>query len=82
MLLSLWILLLLLLFVVTFIQGIHNSPEVKHVSSTYYVAAILRLQYMVRVMLCPIKMFYTYHHHHHHHRRRHCLKVKLSLSMP
>jgi hypothetical protein len=45
-------LLLLLLFVITFMQGIYNYiSETNHASRVYCLAAILWLQYMVRVML-------------------------------
>ena len=47
--------LLLLLFVITFMQSVHKHiPETYHVSRVHSVAAILKLQYTVHVMLSPV----------------------------
>ena len=47
-------LLLLLLFVITFLSVHKHIPETNHVSRVYSVAAILRLQYTVCVILFPM----------------------------
>jgi hypothetical protein len=73
---------LLLLFVITCMQGIYIMSETKRFSSVYtYVAAMLWLQFMLHVILFPmlnVLYFYfliiiiiiiIYHHHHHHHHR-------------
>ena len=46
------LLLLLLLFVATFMQGIYNyMPETNYVSRVYTVATVLYLQFVLNVML-------------------------------
>ena len=78
------VVIVIIIICIAFMQGIYNDmPETNHVSSIYNVAAIPWLQYIVYVMLCLMKMFYTYHHHHRHGCRHCCcLKVKQSLSVP
>jgi hypothetical protein len=45
----------LLLFVITYIQGVHNyTPEANHEPRVYNIAHIPWLQYMVHVMLFSI----------------------------
>ena len=49
------LLLLLLLLVNTFMQCIYNHiPESNHVSRGYYVAALMKLQFVVYVILFPL----------------------------
>ena len=56
------LLLLLLLFVITFMQGIYNYvPETNHVSRVYCVAAVASLQCVLYVMLFRmLNMFCTF----------------------
>ena len=54
--------LLLLLFVINFTQGIYRYvPETRHVPTVYNAAAVLRLLLMLHFMLFP--MIYILHFH-------------------
>jgi hypothetical protein len=47
------IIIIIIIFFIAFMQGIYNYiPETNHVSRVYSVAAVLYLQFVLRVMLC------------------------------
>jgi len=82
------IIITIIILVITFMKGTYNYiPETNPVSRVCTVAAILYLQFILRVMLFRmLHMLYTftvtqyyyyyyyYHHHHHHHHHHYPLQ--------
>ena len=57
-----YIIIIIIVRVIACMQGIYNyTPETKHVSMVYSVAAVLYLQFVLHVMLfCPCNIFCTF----------------------